>query len=142
MPSTNASTKVAWCNDLVSFKDLANELKITRFQLARIRDEKLADDEHGILDGKHWFTRAGAEKVRLAVAVPLAVPKRIRVRAIKAAPNPHWIYCIPEVGLGDKVLVAVKPSWCDRLVGKLINVDVIEDANGGKSYRHEALGGR
>jgi len=126
----------------VSFKDLADELKITRFELARIRDEKLAPDEHATIDGKKWVTRAGAHKVRLALAVPLAVPKRIRVRAIKAAPNPHWIYCIPETGLGEKVLVAVKPSWCDRLVGKLINVDVIEDANGGKSYRHEALGGR
>jgi len=128
--------------NLVSFKDLANELKITRFQLARIRDEKLAPHEYQTIEGKKWFTSAGAEKVRLAVAVPLAVPKRIRVRAIKAAPNPHWIYCIPEVGLGDKILVAVKPSWCDRLLGKLINVDVIEDAQGGKSYRHEALGGR
>jgi hypothetical protein len=128
--------------NLVSFKDLADELKITRFELARIRDEKLAPNEHATIDGKKWFTRAGADKVRLALAVPLAVPKRIRVRAIKAAPNPHWIYCIPETGLGEKVLVAVKPSWCDRLVGKLINVDVIEDANGGKSYRHEALGGR
>ncbi len=128
--------------NLVSFKDLADELKITRFELARIRDEKLAPDEHATIDGKKWFTRAGADKVRLALAVPLAVPKRIRVRAIKAAPNPHWIYCIPETGLGEKVLVAVKPSWCDRLVGKLINVDVIEDASGGKSYRHEALGGR
>jgi len=126
----------------VSFKDLADELKITRFELARIRDEQLAPDEHATIDGKKWFTRAGADKVRLALAVPLAVPKRIRVRAIKAAPNPHWIYCIPETGLGEKVLVAVKPSWCDRLVGKLINVDVIEDASGGKSYRHEALGGR
>jgi|LakMenEpi03Aug12_release.lakeMendotaPanAssembly.Ray.scaffolds.fasta_scaffold265959_3 hypothetical protein len=128
--------------NLVSFKDLADELKISRFELARIRDEKLSDEEHTTIQGKKWFTQEGAEKVRLAVAVPLAVPKRIRLRAVKAAPNPHWIYCIPETGLGDKVLVAVKPSWCDRLVGKLINVDVIEDANGGKTYRHETLGGK
>lgn len=126
---------------LISFKDLADELKITRFQLAKIRDEKLAPSDHTVIDGKKWFTPDGAEKVRLAVAVPLAVPKRIRVLVVKRAPNPHWVYCVPEKGLGDKILVTVKPSWCDRLVGKIINVDVIEDANGGITYRHEALGG-
>ena len=126
----------------IPFADLAKELKITKFQLAKIRDEKLSDKDWKLVKGRQYFTEDGADKVRLAVAVPLAVPKRVVMRALKAAPNPHWLYCIPEKGLGDKVLVAVKPSWCDRLVGKLINVDVIEDANGGKTYRHEALGGK
>ena len=126
----------------IPFASLADELGITRFQLAKIRNEKLSENDWKLVKGRQYFTEEGADKVRLAVAVPLAVPKRVRMRALKAAPNPHWLYCIPEKGLGDKVLVAVKPSWCDRLVGKLINVDVIEDANGGKTYRHEALGGK
>jgi hypothetical protein len=123
----------------VAFKDLSDELNITKFQLAKLRDQKLSPDEYYSEEGRKFFTDEGAEKIRLAVAVPLAVPKRIKMKVIRRAPNPHWVYAIPEGG-GTLVPVAVRPRDCDRLVGKPIFADLITDANGGTTYRHEVLG--
>lgn len=123
----------------VAFKDLSDELNITKFQLAKLRDEKLSPNDHYSEEGRKFFTDEGAEKIRLAVAVPLAVPKRVKMRVIRRAPNPHWVYALPEGG-GSVVPVAVRPRDCDRLIGKPIFADLITDANGGTTYRHEVLG--
>jgi len=123
----------------VAFKDLSDELNITKFQLAKLRDEKLSPNEYYSEEGRKFFTDEGAEKIRLAVAVPLAVPKRVKMRVIRLAPNPHWVYALPEGG-GSVVPVAVRPRDCDRLIGKPIFADLITDANGGTTYRHEVLG--
>lgn len=123
----------------VAFKDLSDELNITKFQLAKLRDQKLSPDEYYSEEGRKFFTDEGADKIRLAVAVPLAVPKRVKMRVIRRAPNPHWVYAVPEGG--EKLVpVAVRPRDCDRLVGKPIFADLITDANGGTTYRHEVLG--
>lgn len=123
----------------VPFQSLCDELKISKFQLAKLRDEKLAPDEYFTDQGRKFFTEEGAGKIRLAVEVPLAVPKRIQVRVVRRAPNPHWVYALIENGK-PLVPVAVRPRDCDRLVGKPIYADVITDANGGTTYRHEVLG--
>ena len=123
----------------VAFKDLSDELNITKFQLAKLRDDKLSPNEYYSEEGRKFFTDEGAEKIRLAVAVPLAVPKRVKMRVIRRAPNPHWVYALPEGG-GSVVPVAVRPRDCDRLIGKPIFADLITDANGGTTYRHEVLG--
>jgi hypothetical protein len=123
----------------VPFQALCDELSISKFQLAKLRDEKLSPDEHFTDQGRKFFTDEGADKIRLAVEVPLAVPKRIQVRAVRRAPNPHWVYALIETGK-PLVPVAVRPRDCDRLVGKPIYADIITDANGGITYRHEVLG--
>jgi hypothetical protein len=122
----------------VAFKDLSDELNITKFQLAKLRDQKLAPNEYYAEEGRKFFTDEGAEKIRLAVAVPMAVPKRVKMRVIRKAPNPHWVYAVLETG-GSVIPVAVRPRDSDRLVGKPIFADVIADANG-TTYRHEVLG--
>ena len=124
---------------MIAFTKLAESLHISRTKLAQIRDERLSSTDWKIgEDGKQYFTEEGADKVRLALDIPAAVPKKIRVKVLQRAPNPHWVYAKKE---GDfrKILVAVRPSWCDRLVGKFITVDIIEDSKG-ITYRHEALG--
>jgi hypothetical protein len=123
----------------VPFQALCDELSISKFQLAKLRDEKLSPDEHFTDQGRKFFTDEGADKIRLAVEVPLAVPKRIQVRVVRRAPNPHWVYALIETGK-PLVPVAVRPRDCDRLVGKPIYADIITDANGGITYRHEVLG--
>lgn len=123
----------------VPFQELCDELKISKFQLAKLRDQKLAPDEYFTDQGRKFFTEEGADKIRLAVEVPLAVPRRIQVRVVRRAPNPHWVYALIENGK-PLVPVAVRPRDCDRLVGKPIYADVITDANGGTTYRHEVLG--
>lgn len=123
------------------FLEAAEELKLTTFKLAKLRDQKLTEgDDWRVYEGRQYFTNAGMDKLRLAVEVPLAVPRKALVKVLKVAPNRHWVYAkLPNDY--RKILVAVRPSWCDRLVGKNITVDIIEDANGGITYRHEALGG-
>jgi hypothetical protein len=123
---------------MIAFIELAKELGISNFQLAKLRDERLAPDEWSVKENKRYFTEEGANKLRLAVQVPLAVPKRIQVKVVGRAPNPRYVYCV-EHGKDGRFLVVVKPSTCDRLVGKHIYVDLIEDAKGGITYRHDAL---
>ena len=123
---------------MIAFNDLCTELGITKFQLAKLRDERLAEGEYVTVEGRKFFTEEGAEKLRLAVAVPEAVPKRLQMRVIRRAPNPHWVYCLMEKDKG-LVPVAVRPRDCDKLIGKPIYVDVITDKNG-TTYRHEVLG--
>lgn len=123
---------------MIAFTELAKELKISNFQLAKLRDQRLAPDEWGVRENKRFFTEEGANKIRLAVQVPLAVPKRLRVKVVGRAPNPRYVYCV-EHGKDGRFLAVVKPSTCDRLIGKHIYVDLIQDANGGITYRHDAL---
>jgi hypothetical protein len=123
---------------MIPFTELAKELKISNFQLAKLRDQRLAADEWGVKENKRYFTEEGANKIRLAVQVPLAVPKRVQVKVVGRAPNPRYVYCV-EHGKDGRFLAVVKPSTCDRLIGKHIYVDLIQDANGGITYRHDAL---
>jgi hypothetical protein len=123
----------------VKFKDLAKELGLKNHELLKLRKQKLSEEEWGKDEEGAWFTAEGADKLRLHKEVPLAVPTRVEMRVIRRAPNPHWVYAYPGK---DKPLVpvAIRPSWCDRLIGKPIYVNIIKDAQGGTTYRHEALG--
>ncbi len=123
---------------MIAFTELAKELKISNFQLAKLRDQRLSPDEWGVRENRRYFTEEGANKIRLAVQVPLAVPKRVQVKVVGRAPNPRYVYCV-EHGKSGRFLAVVKPSTCDRLIGKHIYVDLIQDANGGITYRHDAL---
>jgi hypothetical protein len=124
----------------IKFTDLAKELGMTTFKLARLRDEKLTAAECFERDGKKWFTGAGAEKLRLAVAIPLAVPNKVAGVVIRPALNQRWVCVELFSNRGVVVPVAIPRRLYGRLVGKKINVDIIKDAAGGISYRHEDLG--
>ncbi len=126
----------------IRFTELADELNITTKQLAKLRDEKLSSGEYYVgKDNLRYFTESGAEKLRLAVAVPLAVPTKAHGRVIKPARNPRWVYAVLEnIGVETLVPVAIPRRLYGRLIGKPITVDIIKDANGGVSYRHEDLG--
>lgn len=123
----------------ISFKQMAAELGLKNHQLLKLRKDKLSEDEWGKDENGAWFTEQGAEKLRLYKEVPLAVPTRMQVKVIRRAPNPHWVYAYFGKDIPLKP-VAVRPSMCDRLIGKTIYVNIIKDANGGITYRHEALG--
>ena len=123
----------------ITFKDMAKELGLKNHELIQLRSEKLSEEEWGKDKDGAWFTEEGAEKLRLHKQVPLAVPSRVQMKVIRRAPNPHWVYAYPGKDQ-PLVPVAIRPSWCDRLVGKPIYVNIIKDAQGGTTYRHEALG--
>ncbi len=126
--------------DDVKFGDLAKELGLSSPELARLRDDKLTEGEHFAKDGKKWFTHAGAEKLRLARDVPLAVPDKAIGIVIRPARNQRWVFVELQSNRGVVVPVAIPRRLYGRLVGKTINVDIIKDAEGGTSYRHEDLG--
>ncbi len=129
-------------NDVL-FKDLKNEVGISHFQLLKLRSEKLiAKVDWYTKEGRAYFTESGVDKVKLALEVPLAVPRRVMATVVKPAPNPRWVYVKLDDGkkLGSLVPCAIPRRLYGRLVGKRICVDLIQDAKGGISYRHEALG--
>lgn len=124
----------------IRFTDLADELGITNIQLSKLRDAKCAPGDYYVKDNRRWFTEAGADKLRLAKDVPLAVPDRIGGWVVRAAPNPRWVYAELDSEKGKVVPVAIPRRLHGRLIGKRITVDIIKDAEGGVSYRHESLG--
>jgi hypothetical protein len=124
----------------IKFSDLARELGLSNLELSRLRDDKLTPAEHFSLDGKKWFTHEGAEKLRLASEVPLAVPDKAVGRVIRPAVNQRWVYVELQSNRGVVVPVAIPRRLYGRLINKTINVDIIKDASGGISYRHEDLG--
>lgn len=124
----------------IKFGDLAAELGISNLELARLRDDKLTEAEHFTREGKKWFTHEGAEKLRLAREVPLAVPDKEKGVVIRPALNQRYVLTELLSNRGIMVAVAIPRRLYGRLVGKTINVDLIKDAEGGISYRHEDLG--
>lgn len=120
------------------FMALARELKLPIPDLARLRAEHLCDQDYYEVGQAKWFTAEGAAKLRVAVAVPLAVPKRHEARVLCAARNPKWVFvAIP--GNDRKQPVAIPRKLIGKLVGKKIFVDEIKDEAGGVSYRHADL---
>ena len=59
---------------MIPFIELAKELKISNFQLAKLRDERLCSEDFLTVKNQRYFTDEGANKIRLAVQVPLACP--------------------------------------------------------------------
>lgn len=123
----------------IKFTDLQSELGLNTIKLCTLRKEKLRPDQHYREDNMAWFTDEGADIMRLAIAIPLAVVTKARGRVMRSAPNPRWVYAKLE-GIDNVVPVAIPRRLYGKLVGKSIVVDIIKDANGGITYRHELLG--
>lgn len=124
----------------IRFMDLAREMGLMPSDLARMRSEHLCEMDFYEIGLAKWFTAAGADKLRLAVEIPLVVPKRVKARVIHGAPNPNWVYAAIE-GREGKHAVAIPRKLRGKLVGKHIYVDCIKDGTGGESFRHELLTG-
>jgi hypothetical protein len=123
----------------IAFLDMAAELGISSNKLIKLRAEKLTPSEYYKDGTKSYFTDEAAEKLRLAVAIPLAVPSKATARVIRAAVNPRFVMVKLE-GVDGLRPVNIPRRLYGRLIGKTITVDIIKDAQGGTSYRHEALG--
>lgn len=125
----------------IKFTELAKELKLPNITLNKLIKAKLGlGDTFKGDDKKVWITDDAADRLRLAVEVPLAVPTRLKAYVLRGAPNPRWVEARLE-GKDGKVYVAIPRRLYGRLDGKPIMVDRIEDAHGGISYRHESLRG-
>ena len=117
---------------------MAEELGVDVEVLFKIRNERL-DKAHWTGTGKNtYFTEEGQERIKLALEAPLAVPAVVQAMVLQEARNPRWVFAMIE-GQKNKVPVAIPRKLKGVLVGKVIPVQVIEDATGGVTYRHASL---
>tara|TARA_R100001198_G_scaffold60033_2_gene34702 strand:- start:65 stop:448 length:384 start_codon:yes stop_codon:yes gene_type:complete len=118
----------------VKLTKLAEENDISFEEAMEIAKDKLPED---YLTGKGkntWVCEDGQEILVEAFDVPELVPKFLKGRVQYAAPNPHYVYAyIPEIQ--KKVPVVISKHFKDRLIGKNIDIEAIQD-NKGVSYRH------
>jgi len=118
----------------VKLTKLAEENDISFEEAMEIAKDKLPED---YLTGKGkntWVCEEGQEILVEAFDVPELVPKFLKGRVQYAAPNPHYVYAyIPEIQ--KKVPVVISKHFKDRLIGKNIDIEAIQD-NKGVSYRH------
>lgn len=114
--------KIAEEND-VQFKDLIG-----------LCAEKLSS---GMVTGSGrntWISDEGQEIMLEAIEAPEATAKHVSAKVIKVAPNKKYVYAYVHES-GTKIPVLVPKKIAERLVGKLITVEIIEDVNG-ISYRY------
>lgn len=118
----------------VKLTKLAEDNDISFEEAMEIARDKLPED---YLTGKGkntWVCEEGQEILVEAFEVPELVPKYLKGNVLHAAPNPHYVYAyIPEIQ--KKVPVVISKYFIDRLVGKSIDIEAIQD-NKGVSYRH------
>lgn len=121
-----------------TLKRVAREMGVSYDEALKLRDTRLTKQEWDLDKFKRVLVGPEAEeKLKLANAVPLAVPVVFKATVKKACPNPRYVEAIllPEQ---KKVFCAIPRRLCGRLIGKPITVHAITDAQGNTSYRHEA----
>lgn len=118
----------------VKLTKLAEENNTSFEEAMEIAKDKLPED---YLTGKGkntWVCEEGQDILIEAFDVPELVPKFLHGIVKHNAPNPHYVYAyIKEIG--KKVPVVISKYFKDRLVGKQIDIEAIQD-NKGVSYRH------
>ena len=113
---------------------IAKELGEPVERLAELAEQKLPREMIGGAKGVHmWVDEESIPILREAAEVPEFTPKHFYGRVKRKAPNPAYVYVqMPD---GGKVVPVVVPrNMSDRLVGKRVLVEEIEDARG-VSYR-------
>ena len=81
-----------------------------------------------------WVCEDGQDILSEAFDIPELVPKYFKGKVMHDAPNPHYVYAYVQE-IGKKVPVVISKHFKDRLVGKQIDIEAIQD-NKGVSYRH------
>jgi hypothetical protein len=85
-----------------------------------------------------WINAEGADILRTALHVPEIVPKHWKGRVIRFAPNKSYVYCKLE-GFDGIVPVVVPRRFRDHMLGKIINIEEINDGNPSYRYIKEKL---
>ena len=85
-----------------------------------------------------WINEEGAEILKTALHVPEIVPKHWKGQVIRFAPNKSYVYCAVE-GLDHIVPVVVPRRFREYMLGKIINIEEINDGNPSYRYIKEKL---
>ena len=104
---------------------LADELEAEVDELIALAKSKLCASMMTGRGGKAlWINEDGQEILRRAVDIPEIVPKHYKGYVLKPAANPRYVYAyIKEIG--KKVPVVISKHFKDRLVGKRIDIELI-----------------
>jgi hypothetical protein len=120
----------------IQITELAKELDYDIDKLIGLKMKKLGA-EHFKGNGKNtWLTDEGADLLRLAVQVPLAVPNRLMGMVLHEARNPRWVF-VKIDGKEGKHPVLIHRRYYGRMIGKRIAINQITD-NKGTTYTHNA----
>lgn len=113
-------------------KEICTAAELNFEEVEELARAKLCDNQLTGKGGSTWITKKGWEILSHAIVIPEIVPKHHSARVIKAANNPRYVFA--KILDGVKVPVLVPQKLHNRLKGKNITIEEIEDATG-KSYR-------
>lgn len=136
--------------------DLREMLNLNGRQMKKLRDNHLTTEDWYLekkadrkgLKGppRVMFRPTGVAKLRVvnvaASIAPLAVPRFVDAIVIGQAINRKYVRCKVKLPTGEWVRGHVlKPTKIRNFlrVGKKIRVQIVEDKDGNRSYRHETL---
>jgi hypothetical protein len=120
----------------IRITELATKLGVTVEQIQEVKRTKLEGGWKGT--GKNtWFSSAAQDIVKLAFAIPLAVPAVLKAFGLHDANNHHYVFC-SIAGVDGKKPVMIPLKLHGMLIGKEFNVHAITDCNG-TTYRHVSL---
>lgn len=118
----------------IRLSEIARQEHYVWDDLLSLAKEKLAPEMITGVGLNTWIDEVGQEILLEAIDVPEAVPTHHHARVIKVAPNKKYVYAFIR-DLNTKVAVLVPKKLSQRLVGKSILIESIEDTNG-ISYRY------
>ncbi|MEK9986778.1 MAG: hypothetical protein VW879_18725 [Opitutae bacterium] len=102
--------------------------------LLALAKEKLSEDMITGVGRNTWISEEGQDILADAMDVPEATPAHYKGKVLKVAPNKKYVYAyIRENSMKVPVLVPKKLS--NKLVGKTILIEAIQDVSG-TSYRY------
>ena len=114
--------------------EIAKENNIEFTDLLQLSAEKLSPSMVTGAGRNTWISEDGQEILLEAIEVPEATAAHINAKVLKVAPNQKYVYAYVREDK-TKIPVLVPKKLSQRLVGKNITVEVIEDVNG-VSYRY------
>jgi hypothetical protein len=114
-------------------KEICQEADLDFEEVRTLAQDKLTSEMLTGKGGNTWITKEGWEILSAAIVIPEIVPKHHIAHVIKPAYNKRYVFAyIRESKL--KIPVLVPRKLHNKLKGKKITVEEIEDATG-KSYR-------
>ena len=117
--------------------EFAEVFKVRKIAIAKWRREHLAEEdwEPGFR-GKIYWTREAELRLRIWAEEPKLTSAIFRVRVIRLAINPQWVYAILDQ---EKIAVAIPRRLAGRIKpNQTIEIEEIQNDQG-RSYRHISL---
>lgn len=121
---------------MTNAKDACEKLKIDRGSLLAMRDKILekGKDWKGA-DHLPWFTDEAMALLESALELKEVIePKLIQIKVLQQASNPRFVWAYDD-SRQQRVACLIPAMYTNRLVGKVIDAERIEDESG-VTYRH------